>query len=253
VRFASLASGSRGNALLVEGDGTRLLLDCGLPLRELEARLARLGVDPQTLDGVLVTHEHKDHIRGVGPLARRHRLPVWMTTGTWRHGGCGELPSLHLIHPHQTGWRIGNLAIDVLPIPHDAREPVQYRLSSGGRRLGVLTDAGHVTPHLREALQDCDALLLECNHDPQMLANGPYPPALRRRVGGAYGHLSNPQAAELLSRMDTARLRHLVALHLSEKNNHPRRVEDCLREAAPALGGRLSIASQEEIAGWFEL
>jgi len=253
VRFASLASGSRGNALLVEAVGTRLLLDCGLTLRDLEARLARLGVDPRSLDGVLVTHEHQDHIRGVGPLARRYRLPVWMTAGAWRAGRCGELPRLHLIHPHQAGWRIGDIAVETFPIPHDAREPTQFRFTAEGLSLGVLTDAGHVTPHIQALLQDCDALLLECNHDPQMLAQGPYPPQLRRRVGGAYGHLSNVQAAALLCQLKVGRLRHLLAAHLSEQNNLPQRVQETLLEAVPALEGRLAIAAQGEITPWFQL
>jgi phosphoribosyl 1,2-cyclic phosphodiesterase len=253
VRFASLGSGSRGNATLVEGTDTRLLLDCGFAAREVEARLDQLGVAPDTLDAILVTHEHQDHIKGVGALARRYRLPVWMTPGTHRQGRFGELPELHLIAAHQGGFRIGGVELTPFPIPHDAREPVQFLFAEKRRILGALTDAGSFTPHILEILQECDALLLECNHDPDMLARGPYPPYLQRRVGGGYGHLSNRQAGALLGQLDHGRLQHLVAAHLSEKNNTPELARDALLAVSSALEGCLSLTSQERVSGWFEL
>ena len=252
MRFASLGSGSQGNATLIEYAGTRLLLDCGFAAREVERRLARLGVEPESLDGILVTHEHQDHIRGVGPLARRHRLPVWITHGTHRGERCGELPECHLIHSHHPAFEIGGIEVQPYPVPHDAREPVQYVFSAGAHRLGVLTDSGMITPHIEQVLAGCSALLLEFNHDPVMLANGPYPPALQRRVGGRLGHLNNEQSLALLAKLDHAGLRRLVVAHVSEKNNHPQRVRDCILSSMPHLSPRLSLTSQAEVSPWFE-
>jgi phosphoribosyl 1,2-cyclic phosphodiesterase len=253
VRFASLGSGSRGNATLVEAAGTRLLLDCGFPAREVESRLSRLGVEAASLDGILVTHEHQDHIRGVGALSRRYGIPVWITHGTHRLDRCGRLPDCQLIHSGDPEFSLGELRIQPYPVPHDAREPVQFVFRHDGLSLGVLTDAGTVTPHIREVLDGCDALLLECNHDQEMLASGPYPPALQRRVGGRLGHLSNDQAVELLEQIDRDRLRHLVAAHLSEKNNRPQRVRETLLSRFPDLESRLAMTSQDGTSDWFEV
>ncbi len=253
MRFISLGSGSRGNATLIETAETRLLLDCGFAARELERRLALSGVAPDTLDGILVTHEHQDHVRGVGPVARRYRLPVWLTHGTFRSGRLGRLPDARLIHAHQPAFHIGDIQVLPYPVPHDAREPVQFVFRSGAARLGVLTDAGMITPHAVAMLEGCTGLLLECNHDPGMLARGPYPPSLQRRVGGDLGHLSNAQAAALLKRLDHAGLEHLVAAHLSEKNNTPELACEALIEAAPQLERRLSLTHQDQASGWFEV
>lgn len=253
MRFAPLGSGSKGNATLIEGGDTRLLLDCGFALAELERRLAALGVAAETLSAVLVTHEHGDHLRGVGALARRYGLPVWMTTGTRRQGWRAGLPEPRCFSSHQGDFAIGSLRVHPFPVPHDASEPAQFVLEHDGARLGVFTDAGAVTPHIVERLQGCDALMLECNHDPGMLARGPYPPFLQARVGGAFGHLNNRQAADLLKRIDHRRLRHLVAAHLSEKNNTPALARSALLEAAPALEERLSVCSQDAPCGWYEL
>lgn len=253
MRFVSLGSGSRGNATLIEAGGTRLLLDCGFAGRETEQRLARLGVAPESLDAILVTHEHQDHIRGAGVLARRYRIPVYITHGTLRSGRLGTVPELNLIQGLQPPLRIGAIRVTPYPVPHDAREPVQFLFETPGYRLGVLTDTGMITPHIVEVLGACRALLLECNHDPAMLANGPYPPALQARVGGRLGHLNNAQAAALLQRIDHAGLDHLVAAHLSEKNNTPDLARQALQEAVPGIEGRLTLASQEEGSVWVEL
>ncbi len=253
MRFLSLGSGSRGNATLIEAEGTRLLLDCGFAGREAERRLGLAGIDPATIDAILVTHEHNDHIRGVGVLARRHRIPVYITHGTLRSGRLGEVPELHLIHGSQAPLRIGAFRVTPYPVPHDAREPVQFLFQAGGRRLGVLTDAGTITPHMVEVLSGCSALVLECNHDPEMLVTGPYPPALQARVGGRLGHLNNGQAAALLARIDHVGLDHVVAAHLSEKNNTPERARETLLEQVPGVAGRLALATQEEGSGWLEL
>ena len=197
MRFASLGSGSRGNATLVEAGSTRLLVDCGFSARETERRLNQLDVAASSLDAILITHEHGDHIRGVGAMARRYCLPVWMTGGTRRQGRCGELPDEHGFSSHQAAFTIGDIQIAPFPVPHDAREPAQFIFSDGSSRLGMLTDSGAITPHIVEFLQECDALMLECNHDTDMLAHGPYPPSLQARVGGKLGHLNNQQAADL--------------------------------------------------------
>ncbi|MET0103492.1 MAG: MBL fold metallo-hydrolase [Sedimenticola sp.] len=253
MRFALLGSGSRGNATLIESDSCRLLLDCGFAAKEIERRLALLDVAADTLDGILVTHEHQDHIRGVGAMARRYRLPVWLSHGTYRKGRCGELPEVHLFHSHQGDFQVGDIQVSPFTVPHDAGEPVQFMFTTQSGRLGVLTDTGMVTPHIVEVLAPSDSLLLECNHDTGMLRNGPYPPALQRRVGGNYGHMSNAQAARLLAQLETGRLRNLVAAHMSEKNNLPELVREALLEAAPEIEGRLSLAAQDSVTGWFDV
>jgi len=251
MRFVSLGSGSRGNATLIESGDTRLLLDCGFAARELERRLARLDVEPESLNGILVTHEHQDHIKGVGVLARRYRIPVWLTHGTLLSGRLGEMPEIHLVQG-QLGLTIGGIGVESYSVPHDAREPVQYVFNANGSRLGVLTDSGMITPHILEMLTACSALLLECNHDNGMLANGPYPPYLQRRVGGNLGHLNNRQAAQLLGHLEHAGLECLVAAHLSEKNNTPELVREALISAVPGIESRLSITCQDDPTGWFQ-
>lgn len=253
LRFASLGSGSRGNALLLETPHVRLLIDCGFPARETERRLSRLSVDPQTLHGILLTHEHGDHIRGVGAMARRYDLPVWMTAGTHRCGSYGELRSLHTIDCHG-GWLvIGDLEALPFPVPHDAGEPCQFLFRSGGSSLGLLTDTGHITPHIRQRLEGCDGLVLEFNHDRTLLANGPYPPALQARVAGSHGHLSNEQAAGLLEDLPWERLQYLLASHLSEKNNDRGLVREAVLRRTPALVESLHFAAQERETRWFDL
>jgi phosphoribosyl 1,2-cyclic phosphodiesterase len=253
LRFAFLGSGSRGNALLVETSEVRVLLDCGFAARETESRLKSLQVDPQTLSGILVTHEHSDHVRGVGTMARRYRIPVWMTPGTARNQPFGDLPDLHMIDCHGAGWSLADLRVAPYPVPHDAREPCQFTLCQGNACLGVLTDTGHVTPHIVEMLQACDSLVLEFNHDRQMLADGPYPKTLQARVGGRHGHLNNDQALHLLGQLPVSRLRHLVASHISEKNNTPKRVRELLERHQPELAGRCHLAEQGRVSAWFDL
>jgi phosphoribosyl 1,2-cyclic phosphodiesterase len=252
IRFASLGSGSRGNATLIEAGATRILIDCGFTLAEAEQRLARFGIELAALDAIVVTHEHSDHLSGVGRLARRHRVPVWMTHGTYAVWKDREVPHALRFSPHQ-GFSIGALEIRPYPVPHDAREPCQYVIAAGGRRLGVLSDAGHVTPHMRAVLADCDALLLECNHDPVMLRDGPYPASLKARVGGDSGHLSNPQAAGLMRGYAHERLQHLVLTHLSEKNNTPALARTAIVDALGMDAPWIVCADQDEGMAWREI
>ena len=253
MRFASLGSGSRGNATLVEAGDTCLLIDCGFTLRELERRLAALGRAVDRITAVLVTHEHTDHVRGVAAVARRHGVAVRSTRGTARGAGLAELPGWGPFDSHADSFRIGDIEVRPYAVPHDAREPCQFVLAAGRRRLGILTDAGRVTPHVEASLAAVDALLIECNHDAGMLATGPYPPALRARVGGPLGHLSNRQAAELLARLECGRLAHVVAGHLSEKNNRPSLAREALLDAAHAIEDRLAVLGQDAPSAWFEL
>lgn len=249
MRFALLGSGSQGNATLIEAGGTRLLVDCGFNLRDTEARLAGLGIEAAQLDAVLVTHEHTDHLSGVARLARRHHLPVYLTHGTHAAWNDPKVPAALHFSPH-TGFPIGAIQVQPYPVPHDAREPCQYVLSHRGLRLGILSDAGHITAHMRAVLDGCDALLLECNHDPHMLANGPYHRALKARVGGHRGHLANAQSAELLRQLDLSRLQQLVLTHLSETNNSPELALSAVYEALQDRPGWVSCAGQRDGSGW---
>ena len=252
MKFASLGSGSEGNALLISSgcsdSATHLMLDCGFVMREVERRLARLQIDPAQLSGILVTHEHSDHLGGVFRMARRHRIPVWLSHGTFEAGRADSDGVDIRICRDSESFTIGSLEVQPYTVPHDAREPVQYRFGDGNVRLGVLTDIGHPTAHVAQVLSGCEALVLECNYDPQMLDDGPYPAWLKRRVGGKQGHLSNQQSAELLAVLDRSRLRHLVAAHLSRTNNTPALARGALVEVLGFEPAWLEMASQTAAA-----
>jgi phosphoribosyl 1,2-cyclic phosphodiesterase len=253
VRFASLGSGSRGNALLVESGNTRLLVDAGFGPREMSRRLERLGLVPTDIDAVLVTHEHSDHVGGVFACARKYDWSVHLTHGTLaacRHAGEGVRVAVFDSHE---ALAIDGIRVLPFPVPHDAREPVQFVFDDGASRLGVLTDAGHVTSHMVSVLRVCDALVLECNHDAVMLAEGSYPQSLKKRIGGRWGHLDNAAAAALLSRLSHARLRHIVAAHLSEENNHPDLARGALSAALGCEQSWIGVATQEDGFSWREL
>jgi phosphoribosyl 1,2-cyclic phosphodiesterase len=257
LKFASLGSGSEGNALLISTASgttrTTVMLDCGFGIRETERRLARLQMNPSDLTGIVVTHEHQDHVGGVFKFARRHRIPVWLSFGTFQ--AVREDRAGVLINFCRDGDRlaIGDLELFPYTVPHDAREPVQYVASNGRVRLGVLTDAGQSTPHLLQALSACDALMLECNHDRQMLADSTYPPSLKQRIGGAYGHLSNQTSAEILAALNRSRLKTVVGAHLSQQNNTPELARAALRGALGADPAEVMIACQQDGFDWIEL
>lgn len=254
MKFASLGSGSEGNALLVAVGRTLVLMDCGFGLQDTLARLARLNVSAEQLSGIVVTHEHGDHISGVARLARKFNLPVWLTHGTLhsQHQALAGIVYLREIDPHQT-FAIGDVEIIPYPVPHDAAEPVQFVFNDGVRRLGVLTDAGCGTAHMEQTLSGCHALVLECNHDTEMLMNGDYPYSLKQRVSGRFGHLNNQDAAGILDRMDTSRLQHLVAAHLSRKNNTAGLAVQALSCALNCEAGWVGVATQKEGFSWREI
>ena len=252
LRFASLGSGSKGNGTLIESGKTRILLDCGFTLGETERRLHRLGCPPQSLTAILVTHEHGDHAAGVGRLSRRYNIPVWLTVGTCHAMRDVKFAQTHYVNVHQV-LEIQDLQITPFPVPHDAREPCQFVFGNGNHKLGILTDVGSHTPLILQMLQRLDALMLECNYDAVMLANGAYPPSLKARVAGRYGHLDNKQSAHLLGQLDLSQLQHLVGMHLSENNNLPDYAYQALCTGVGCEQGWIQLANQADGTGWLDI
>lgn len=253
MRFASLGSGSAGNALVIEVQRTRLMLDCGFSIKDTSARLARLNLAPQDIHGIVITHEHDDHAAGAFKFAARYNIPVWLTYGTLKMAE-RYFPNQHslqfqVIDSH-TAFTVQDIKVQPFPVPHDAREPVQFVFSDGAKRLGVLTDVGRATLHIEQQLSGCHALVLECNHDATMLQNGPYSWPLKKRVGGELGHLENSDSAALLSRLDNSRLQHLIAAHLSAKNNTPALARAALAGVLACDPEWVGIADQVQGFDW---
>ena len=251
MRFASLGSGSEGNALLVHAGATVVMIDCGFGVRDTVTRLARHGLAPCDVNAILVTHEHADHVGGVPAFAAKYDIPVWATFGTLeasagRFDGCERV---YGFDSHDC-FAIGDLEVRPFPVPHDAREPVQFVIGDGAHRMGLLTDIGMSTPHVEASLSGCDALVLECNHDRDLLASSDYPFMLKQRITGRFGHLHNEAAADLLSRIDTSRLTHVVAAHLSRQNNTPEKARAALAGALSCAEEWIGIADQETGFGW---
>jgi phosphoribosyl 1,2-cyclic phosphodiesterase len=196
-------------------------VDCGLGLPQLDKRLRLAGMLADQIDGIFVTHEHGDHIGCARQLALRERIPVYMSQGTYMAIGAPDFGGLLRLVCDSQAFAVGALEVRPFTVPHDAREPLQLTCSDGAVRMGVLTDLGHATAHVLEQLSGCRSLLLECNHDPQMLAAGSYPPFLKRRVGGDWGHLANEAAAAIALALQPHGLQQVMAAHLSEQNNRP--------------------------------
>ncbi|MFT4267787.1 MAG: MBL fold metallo-hydrolase [Xenophilus sp.] len=256
LRFRSLGSGSTGNALLVEARSgartSRLLVDCGFNLRRLEARLARESLAASDIDAVFVTHEHGDHIGCAHQLSQRHGVAVWMSEGTWLATGAPDYAGRLRFARDGEPLAVGELELTPFTVPHDAREPLQLRCSDGARTLGVLTDLGHASPYVMTRLAGLTALVLECNHDPELLARSSYPPFLKQRVGGNFGHLSNAAAAAIARAVHHAGLRHLLAAHLSAQNNRPEIVRRVLAEALDTREDEMLAADAANGSPWLD-
>lgn len=254
IRFKSLGSGSSGNATIVQArSGTRvahLLVDCGLGIRELDKRLGAAGMLADQIDAIFVTHEHGDHVGCARQLALRERIPVWMSEGTYAAIGQPDFGGMLRIACDGSAFEVDGLEVRPFTVPHDAREPLQLTCTDGDVRLGILTDLGHVTAHVAQELGGCATLLLECNHDEELLRNSPYPAFLKRRVGGAYGHLANSAAAALAQALvASGRLRQVMAAHLSEQNNKPELARDALTGAL-GTAAEIHVADGPSGCGW---
>jgi phosphoribosyl 1,2-cyclic phosphodiesterase len=249
MRCTVLASGSKGNSVVLEGGSSTILIDAGLSAKELLVRMERAGIDAGKIDALLVTHEHGDHTRGVDVLARKLEIPVHATEGTLadflNHRRTSTKPLVHHTCRDHEQFRIGDLVIEPFAISHDAKEPCGFIIREGDLRFGYCTDTGVITPHIHDILRNCDGIVLESNHCPEMLQNGPYPESLKRRIRSKKGHLSNPAAADCLR--DFGRDVPLVILaHLSETNNT---AEKAMGTAREGLGlfyevERVTVATQ---------
>lgn len=252
LRFCSLGSGSRGNGTLVSSEGSCVLIDCGFSVRDLQRRLSLAGVAIADIDAILVTHEHADHAQGVMRAARASGAAVLATAGTWR--GMRVQPRAEdRVIVAEEAFALAGLEVLPVTVPHDAREPVQFLFELRSRRLGVLTDLGHPSAHVLDRFRGCDGLLLEFNHDVDMLQAGSYPPALKRRVGGAFGHLANAQASALLAALQPERLQVVLAGHLSEQNNTRELAAAALATVMADHDARLALADQQGASDWFEV
>lgn len=252
MRFASLGSGSKGNSTVVESDTACVMVDCGFGLRNACTRLERIGKSPEDLTAIIVTHEHSDHWKGIGALSAKYNIPVYLSAGSLKAKEIQSGEALFNCIDSHKDFYVGDVCIKPVPVPHDAREPIQYILSNGKVQLGILTDLGHFTPYVVSSYSKCDALLLECNYDDDMLLDGPYPRFLKDRVSGMFGHLSNRQAADLLLALDLSRLKTLVIGHISAKNNDV----SLIKAAIEPLCGEdivLSFADQESGSPWMEI
>jgi phosphoribosyl 1,2-cyclic phosphodiesterase len=254
LKFKSLGSGSSGNATVVQARcGTQmahLLVDCGLGIKDLDKRLAAAGMLADQVDAIFITHEHGDHIGCARQLALRERIPVWMSTGTYDAIGRPDFEGLLRLACDGEEFDVGPLRIRPFTVPHDAREPLQLSCTDGDARLGVLTDLGHVSPHVQQHLEGCGTLVLECNHDEQMLLASSYPPFLKRRVGGGWGHLANSASAALARSLLPGGLKQVVAAHLSEQNNTPALARQALADALAWPADEIHVASGPDGSGW---
>lgn len=222
MKFSVLASGSTGNSLFVETDETRVLVDAGLSGRQLEERLKRIGVDPSTLTAIFVSHEHIDHVKGLGVLVRRYQLPVYMNEATWNHlpPSVGEIPeSLQNVLETGASLEIHDLRVETIPVSHDAAEPVGFHFRQGEETLAIITDLGYVNQRITDQVSGVDTLIWESNHDVEMLRMGSYPWNVKRRILSDVGHLSNEDAGEALAEILRGMGEHVYLAHLSRDNN----------------------------------
>jgi phosphoribosyl 1,2-cyclic phosphodiesterase len=254
LRFRNLGSGSAGNATIVEARSgasvTRLLVDCGLGIRQLDQRLGDAGLVASDIDAIFITHEHSDHIGCARKVALRHRTPVWMSHGTHAGTGAADFDGLLRIASDGEAIALGELGVMPFTVPHDAREPLQLRCTDGATSLGILTDLGHATDHVLTHLADCQAMLLECNHDPDLLAASSYPAFLKKRVGGTHGHLSNARSCAIAAALNHPGLTTVVAAHLSRQNNRPELARAALAQALGRSPEDIGVADQVTGTHW---
>jgi phosphoribosyl 1,2-cyclic phosphodiesterase len=242
MQVSVLASGSTGNAIYVQKGATRLLIDSGLSAREITKRLAAIGVELKKLNGILVSHEHHDHVGGVGVLARKLRCPVWMTRGTFdasRKRFKGR-ERIRLIENDET-FEVGDLQARAFSISHDASDPVNYAIEDGSTQVAVATDMGKVTPLVYERLKAADMVIIESNYDRDLLMNGPYPWHLKQRISSSHGHLANSDSAEVLGQLAQQGLRHAVLAHLSLENNRPEIARSTCEEGLNGMNRHFQI------------
>ncbi|MGC9028862.1 MAG: MBL fold metallo-hydrolase [Desulfomonilaceae bacterium] len=233
MQITPLASGSSGNSFLVQEKGYSILVDAGLSAKQITERLDQVGVDPSSLRGILVSHGHSDHVKGVGVLSRKYKLPLYMNNGTWEEINryIGQIHSLELFETGRA-FQVACFKVHPFAVPHDSAEPVGFRISVGAARLGIATDLGSITSLVTTVLQDLQVVVLESNHDPQMLRDGPYPWELKQRVKGRLGHLSNMDTGKILERIASDELQAVILAHLSATNN---RVELAMESARDSL------------------
>ena len=240
MRVSVLASGSKGNAIFVELDGVRLLVDAGISATRIKRGLMEQGVDAGTLDGILVTHEHTDHVNGLPMLSKWYHLPIFTRSGTMEHMVCREKIPMECFHAIEEGFQLGGVRIVSFNIPHDAADPVGYRIE-GSETCVVATDLGFVTSSVQAALEGADVMVLEANHDPGMLRQGSYPWPLKRRILSNRGHLANSDAAWALVRLNR-RPRQVFLAHLSEENNRPELAQETVQSILARQGVEISLA-----------
>ena len=258
VSLTILASGSKGNCTLICSSRTRLLVDAGLSCRELLRRLLLCGEDPCSVDAVLITHEHADHIAGLRVLARRLKVPIYITGPTYEEyrryarDSAGQRVSLDRHEPFSAGkgFEIGDISVLPFTIPHDAADPVGFTFRAEGMKLGICTDLGYMPASVRDHLRGCQVLMIESNHDLELLRGGPYPWSVKQRVMSRVGHLSNDALADFLTTDYDGGAEFLILAHLSEQNNHPEiarmTAERALGEQRSLLNNRLMLAPQHE-------
>lgn len=253
MKFASLGSGSKGNATIIDTEHGCLMIDCGFSIKETARRLERVGKSPQDISAILVTHEHSDHWKGVLPFASKFSIDVYATAGCYRAVNVSPSTSklLKVICSHSE-FMINNVHVLPIPVPHDANEPVQYIFSYDQYRLGILTDVGNITPYIVEQYNNCSGLLVEANHDIELLQAGAYPKFLKDRVAGQWGHLNNHQTASLLSAIDQQSIQKLVIGHISESNNNSARVKQAIEDVFPR-SEKIIYANQNEGFDWVYL
>ena len=244
LAVCTLASGSKGNATYISDGETSILIDAGLSGIELQRRLASRDLSPENLDAIIVTHEHSDHVRGVGILSRRYKLPVYINPKT--HRASPRIGKLHETRPFEWGttFHVNKMAIHPFAISHDAENPAGFTIGQNGTTMGIATDLGIATAMVRQHLKRCALLILEANHDLSMLETGPYPWPLKQRIRGRTGHLSNPDSKKLLKEQQHQDLRHVILGHLSEINNTPQKAFDEVVQALTRCDAQLTVADQ---------